>query len=156
VSSPVLGGGLTQSADDAQSVIKEKVKRPTRISDESDMDIRGVNRIKAFLGMGVESQRSKVAQSSEQRGSQQQKGDQPQKQFDLSHEQIEQAFSALLMSLEGSGLSAEKLLANGELFFIVKNPAGETLRRLGLIEIAELYFKRKMEPQPGNILKRSA
>ncbi len=120
------------------------------------MDIRGVNRIKSFLGMGVETQRSKVAQSSEQRGGQQKKEGDSNPQFDLKDEQIEQAFAALLLSLEGSGLSAEKINVDGALFFVVKNPNGDILRQLGQKEIAELYFKRKMDPQPGNILKRSA
>jgi hypothetical protein len=120
------------------------------------MDIRGVNRIKSFLGMGVESHRSKIAQSSEQRGGQHQKEKDSPQNFDLKDEQVDQAFAALLLSLEGSGLSAEKVSSAGTIYFVVKNPNGETLRQLGPQEIAELYFKRKMEPSPGNILKRSA
>ncbi len=120
------------------------------------MDIGGVNRIKAFLGMGLDPKRSRVAPSNEQQGQRQAKQDQKDQGFDMSEEQVDQAFLALLSSLEGSGLSAEKVVEGGDIFFIVKNPEGEHVRRLGAREINELYFKRKMDPQPGNILKRSA
>jgi hypothetical protein len=119
------------------------------------MDIRGVNRIKAFLGMGVDSKRSRITTSNEQRG--QQKSNQDQNQaFNMTEEQIAQAFGVLLASLEGSGLSAEKGFDDSGIYFVVKSPDGEVVRTLRDREINELYFKRKMDPQPGNILRRSA
>jgi len=120
------------------------------------MDIRGVNRIKSFLGLGTDSQRSKISQSSEQRGGQNQKNKDHPPQLNMSDEQIDQAFVVLLSSLEGSGLTAERQLINSELFFVVLSPEGSVVRKLGIREINELYFKRKMDPQPGSILKRSA
>jgi hypothetical protein len=126
-------------------------------SDQNDMNIKGVNFVRGFLGTSNNPKNRAVDASSDQNPQQnQQQKNNSRKIVVLSPEQEDEAFKALLLSLQGSGLVAEKVSESSETRFLVKTPGGQLLRTISGEQILNLYVERKMESQPGALLRKSA
>lgn len=118
------------------------------------MDIRGVQRVKAFLG-GIIDSRQKTIDSSQDREAQREQLQRRKKQIKLTKEQEQEAFEALVKSLSGTELVAESHQEGENTVFFVKDAEGKIIRELRGLLITDLYIKR-FEATAGTLLRKSA
>lgn len=122
------------------------------------MSIRGIDKVQAFLG-GIIDAKGRSVNAHADRDAQKEEQEQRRKNLQLTPEQIEEAFRALLKSLSGTDLRAEKKIDNGKPHFQVFDSSGKVIRDLRLPHITELYLKSKSgesDVHSGTLLKRSA
>ncbi len=122
------------------------------------MSIRGIDRVQTFLG-GIIDAKSRSVNSSADRDEKRDEQQRRREQMILSPAQIEEAFQALLETLQGSDLRAERHMENDKPHFVVIDKSGKVIRDLRSPHVVELYLKRisgETESQSGTLLKRSA
>jgi hypothetical protein len=120
------------------------------------MDIRGIQRIQAFLG-GIIDGRQRPVNASNDRDAHRDQLQQRRRYMKLSKEQVDEAFSKLIEGLEGTGLVAEQIAVNNETHFVVKDKTNAVVRELKGLMITDLYLKKFEEGDTsGTLLKRSA
>jgi hypothetical protein len=122
------------------------------------MDIRGFSRINGLLGGLLDPTKKKATGASADRDSGGQAPPDPRKNIKLSPEQLQEAFEAFLVSLSGSGLSAEQTTTEeGSPNFIVRGPNGNVVRTLSYFAIVDVWLDRKkLNTSTGRLLSRSA
>jgi|GEM_PF-2385321 len=121
------------------------------------MDIRGIQRARAFLGSIIDVRQKPVNGSSDRDAHRDQ--NQERRQFaKLTHEQIAEAFYILVESLGSSGLVAEHIKDPAGDSFIVKDASGKTVRELKGLLITDLFLKGRAseDTSSGTLLRRSA
>jgi hypothetical protein len=126
-------------------------------SDKSDMDVRGIQRVRAFLG-GIIDGRPRSVNASQDRDPHRDQLRERRRFLKLSKEQEEDAFQTLLRSLSGTGLSAEKIESAEGLVFVVRNQKNQVVRELRGLNITDLYLQRFEggDGSSGTLLRRSA
>ncbi|NCN39914.1 hypothetical protein GW916_01560 [bacterium] len=122
------------------------------------MSIRGIDRVQAFLG-GIIDAKGRSVNAQADRDAQREEQERRRKSLELTPAQVEEAFQALLKSLSGTDLRAEKKTENGKPHFQVLDRTGKVIRDLRLGQITDLYLKSKSgeaDVHSGTLLKRSA
>ncbi len=101
--------------------------------------------------------KKKATEASADRDPSQQSQQDSRRNIKLSAEQINEAYEAFLVSLSGSGLSAEQRVSDdGMPQFVVKGPTGTVMRVLGYFAIVDVWLDRHKTNPTGRLLSRSA
>jgi len=121
------------------------------------MNIRGTPKLQAFLG-GIIDGRPKSVNASNDRDSHRDQLQQRRRFMKLNKEQEDEAFQALLTSLSGTDLVAEKVETSEGLTFVVSNDKQQIVKELKGLLITDLYLQRfeGSDGSSGTLLKRSA
>jgi hypothetical protein len=121
------------------------------------MDIRGIQRARAFLGSIIDV-RQKPVNASADRDAHRQQNEERRQFAKLTDEQVQEAFENLLASLGSCGLQAEHVKSSEGDVFVVKDKSGKTVRELKGLLITDLFLKGRTseDNSSGTLLKRSA
>ncbi len=121
------------------------------------MDIRGIQKARAFLGSIIDVRQKPVNASNDRDAHRDQH--QERRQFaKLTEPQITEALEILVESLGASGLQAEHHKSPEGDVFVVKDSSGKVVRELKGLLITDLFLKGRAseDTSSGTLLKRSA
>ena len=121
------------------------------------MDIRGIQRARAFLGSIIDVRQKPVNASADRDAHRDQ--NQERRQFArLTDEQVSEAFENLLSSLGTSGLTAQHVKSSEGDIFVVMDSNKKVVRELKGLLITDLFLKGRAaeDISSGTLLKRSA
>jgi hypothetical protein len=121
------------------------------------MDIRGIQRARAFLGSIIDVRQTPVNASNERDAHRDQH--QERRQFaKLTEPQVSEAFAILVESLSSTGLKAEHVKSAEGDVFVVRDSNEKVVRELRGLLITDLFLKGRAseDTSSGTLLKRSA